>query len=89
MTVGIYSSAASRFVVNANVNGATGGPVGGIGSLQVLPGVDSSRILLFEFFDSDGVGWEFVLTLSDVAFETSDVFGGRKSAGDKADTGAY
>lgn len=89
MSVGLYSSASSRFVVNVIANGSTGGPAVTVGSLQILPGTNSARTLMFEFFDTAGVGYLFTLSLSDMAFEVADVFGGKKEAGDKADQGAY
>jgi hypothetical protein len=87
-TLGILSNASSRFIVE--VEPLVAGNVGDVQALQLMPGQEGSRLIRFQFTDStSGRAYTITITYADAAFEAFDVFGGKKSAGDKADEGAF
>ena len=87
-TVGILANASSRFVVE--VDSLVAGNEGDVQALQLLPGQEGARLLKFQFRDvTSGRAYNVTINYADAAFEAFDVFGGKKSAGDKADEGAF
>ena len=87
-TVGIFGNASSRFIVE--VDALVAANEGDVQALQLVPGPEGSRVIKFQFRDvTSGRAYNISIAYADASFEPFDVFGAKKSAGDKADEGAY